>query len=288
MNISKDYPTRAVGYTRVSTEKQAANARDRDTQAERIKKACARRGMKLLGTYDDVWSGADPQGAIRREGLQDAVKLARAEKAVLVISDPTRLFRNVAAAEEFLKTLDVPVFSVREGRVLKKRALLGAIARGEAAVETIRTGTSEALAQKKAEGAVFSDQPGRVKAAEASAKARTERAKRIVLDIVRVLEVHPSASSLSHEALADLLNEQGILTGRKLRWTKASVRRPRKAAEAIRAEWEEIANDETVGVPLDSMGQEIVNSVQPVDATAPVNPDDPDGELRKNPLFGMF
>lgn len=288
MNISKDYPTRAVGYTRVSTEKQAANARDRDSQTESIIKACARRGMTLLGIYHDVLSGADPQGALRREDLQAAVKRARAERAILVINEPTRLFRNVAAAEEFLKTLDVPVFSVRDGRFMKKRALLNAIARGEAVVQNIRTGTSEALARKKSEGVVFSDQPGRVKAAQVSAKARTERANRLVLDIVRVLKTHPSARGLSHQALADLLNEQNILTGRKKRWTRDGVRRPRQAAQAVLTEWEEIENDDTVGIPLDNMGREITSPVQPADLIAPVDSDDPDGELPKNPLFGMF
>jgi len=288
MSISKEYQTRAVGYVRVSTDKQAATDKDRDRQAESIKKVCARRGMELLGIYQDVWSGADPLGAVRREDLQAAVKQARAEQAILVIHEPTRLFRNVAAAEEFLKTLDIPVFSVRDGRFMKKRALLNAIARGEEAVQNIRKGTSDALARRKADGVVFSDHPGRIKAAQASAKVRTEKSSRIVLDVVRVLQSAPSAHKLSHEALADILNAQGILTGRKLLWTKESVRRPRKAAEAILAEWDEIANDDTVGIPLDSMGQEIVGADQPTEVTVPVDPDDPEGELRKHPNFGMF
>ena len=291
MRISKDYPTSAVGYIRVSTEKQAVDDTNLEKQAESIRKACARRGMTLLGIYEEVASGADPQGLVRRGELKAAADRARDEHAVLVIPEPTRLFRNVEAARAFLDTYDIPIFWVREGRFPKRSALLNAVARGEAAAQNIRKGTSDALAKQKADGISFSDHPGRIKAAEASAKARTEQKNRLVLDIVRVMGTVPFRHNLSHQQLADLLNLNGILTGRKLPWTRDGVRRPRAAAEAILAEREEIANDDSVGIPLDHMGQEILETVtadQPAQPTVPVDPDDPDGELRNNPMFGMF
>jgi hypothetical protein len=210
---------------------------------------------------------------------------------VLVIPEPTRLFRNVDAARKFLDTYDIPIFSMREGRLLGRRALLNAIAKGEAAVQNIRKGTSDALAQRKAEGVVFSDQSGRIKAAQASTKARKENASRIVLDIVRVMLTVPDARSLSHEAFAELLNQQGILTGQKKLWTKDGVRRPRKSADAILAEREEIADDDSIGIPLDHTGQQMVVADQPAMSTVPVDPenlDDPEAEMRKLPAWGMF
>ena len=174
MSISKDYPSSAVGYIRVSTEKQARGDRNLEKQAESIRKACARRGMTLHGIYEDTASGADPLGLLRRGDLKAAADRARDEHAVLVIPEPTRIFRNVEAARAFLDTYDIPIFSVREGSFLKRRALLNAVARGEAAAQNIRKGTSEALAKRKTDGVSFSDHPGRIKAAEASAKARTE------------------------------------------------------------------------------------------------------------------
>lgn len=264
MKITRDNPLSAVGYIRVSTEKQAVDDTNLERQAESIRNACARRGMTLLGIYRDVASGADREGLLRREELKVAADLAQSRNAVLVILEPTRLFRNVEAAHEFLRTYDIPIFSAHKGNVLSKRAILKAVAKGAETVQNIRQGTSDALAQKKAEGVVFSDHPGRVKAAAASTKARKEKANRIVMDIVRVMDTVPFRHDLSHQKLADLLNLHGILTGQRRRWTRDGVRRPRAAAEAILREREEIANDNTVGQVLDQNGNVVLEAEPPV------------------------
>ena len=66
MKIRKDYPSCAVGYVRLSTEKQAKGDKDFERQAQGIRKVCARRGMKLLGIYADTASGV---ARIMHEGL---------------------------------------------------------------------------------------------------------------------------------------------------------------------------------------------------------------------------
>ena len=296
MKINKDYPSTAIGYIRVSTEKQAVDDTNLEKQAESIRKACARRGMTLLGIHEEVISGADPQGLDRREELKAAADRARAKHAVLVIPEPTRLFRDVEAARVFLDTYDIPIFSVREGRFMKRRALLNAVAKGAETVQNIRQGTSDALARKKIEGVVFSDHPGRVKAAAASTKARKEKTDRIVLDIVRVMETVPFRHDLSHQKLADLLNLHGILTGQRKRWTRDGVRRPRAAAEAILREREEIANDNTVGELLDQNGNVVLEADPPASVPDPVEPvekpltekEEELAALSKLPTFGMF
>ncbi len=310
MKITRDNPISAIGYIRVSTEKQAVDDKNLERQAESIRKACAQRGMTLLGIYRDVASGADPQGLVRREELKVAADEAQSKNAVLVIPEPTRLFRNVEAAREFLKIYDIPIFSAHKGSVLSKRAILKAVAKGAETVQNIRQGTSDALAQKQAEGIVFSDHSGRVKAAAASVKARKEEADRRVLDIVRIMETVPFRHSLSHQKLADLLNLHGILTGQRRRWTRDGVRRPRAAAEAILREREEIANDNTVGERLDQNGNVVLEAEPPVSTPVPVpvpvpvpDPVQPQAEpvdrplteeeeeraaLEKLPTFGMF
>ena len=294
-------------YIRVSSEKQAQDDKDLRRQQERIRETCERRGMNLLGIDDDIWSGADPRGVLRREGLKAAVKRARSEKAVLVIPEPTRLFRNVEVAREWLKTIDFPIFSVREERVLSHSDILSAIARGEEAVRNIRRGTKEGLARKKEEGVVFNDQSKRAKAAKASAEARKDKAAATVFEIVRIFQSRPEARSLKHRELADLLNKQGILTGWRRAWTASGVRGPRKKAEELLNEWEEIENDDTVGIPVDNFGQEIPfesraiareeDSVPQNDGEERSSPDDPssspedydeEAELRKLPMYGMF
>lgn len=290
MKISKDRPVDVVGYIRLSTDKQAADDGEFQRQAQRIKRACLKRGFNLLATYEDVASGTDPLGAVRRDGLVDAVSHARQAGAVLVISEPTRLFRHVNAAEEFLEKLDIPVFSVREGRFMKKRALLGAIARGAASVENIRQGTRNALAKQIADGITFSKPDGRSEAAKASAKVRSLKADEVVFKVASALRSDQAVRALTHKELADLLNKQRIFSSWKRPWTKDSIRAVRKKAEALLSEWAE--NDR-----LDDGDQFLPESAfsgAKRDATVEHDPvqtadlDEDEIEMRKNPFYGVF
>lgn len=291
MSNSKDNQGKAVGYIRLSTEKQAQDDTEFEKQAARIRKACARRGFTLLAIYEDTASGADPLGGVRRDGLIEAVARARAEGALLIIPEPTRLFRNVEAARDFLKTLDVPVFSVKDARFMKAPALLRGIARGEDVVHSIRKSTSEAMSAKKAEGVEFSDTSVRKKAAQASAKARSQKSEGIAIQIANILRSDPAYRALSHKALADLLNRHRILTGWKRPWTQHSVRDARRRAEEIIAMQDEIDNmDDDLNVLPAVQG--VSAPVSAVGATTPhaelTEEELVLQELRQNPNFGLF
>jgi len=284
---TKDSPYTAVGYIRLSTQSQMLGDRGLDRQAERIRKLCARRGIMLHAIYEDVWSGVDSLGAVRRDGLLDAVTRARETGSILVVTDPTRLFRNVAVAREFLDTLNLPVLSVREGRIMKAPALLRAIERGEESIQNIRHGTEQSLTQKKAEGVVFSTSSVRSRAAQASAKSRAQKADKIVHQIAITLRSDPAYRTLTHEALADLLNRQRILSGWDRPWTRHSVRDARKKAEALTAEWEESDSwdDDLPVANVDDQPDDTAAS-EPQPQPDPV--DDEEAELRKLPFYGQF
>lgn len=278
----------AVGYIRLSTERQAEDDANFEKQAQKIRDACKRRGMNLVTIHEDTWSGVDPHGVYRRGGLQDAVKRARHEEAVLITPEPTRLFRNVEVARKFLLKNDVPVFSVRDDRILTNDELLSAIARGEQAAKNIRGGTSKALASKGARKGTFSDDAVCKKAVTASVKSRQQKADRIAFDIATVLMSDPAYRDLSNKALAELLNRRSILSGWNRPWTETSVRGPRKKAEALIAEQDDtdVINELVVVATNPALNAEVNH--QPNKVTVPVDPDDPEGQLRKNPIYGMF
>ena len=307
MTISKDKITKAVGYIRLSTDKQAADDQNFEKQAEKIRKACKRRGLTVLTICEDTGSGADPLGGIRREGLVDAVNRARSERAVLVITEPTRLFRNVEAAREFLAKLDVPVFSVRDGRFMKAPALLRAIDRGEASVHAIRQGTVEAMAKKnKNHSPDLSNAAVRSLAAKKSAEVRTRKSDNIAMQIAQILRSDPAYRDLSNRALADLLNRQRLLTGWQRPWTQNSIRFARKKAMDLIEMMDEVDNmddrldlvpDQAVAtvsvdiVPISSQG--VAEKDEPHPVTSAENSDDvedDDGmeQLRKLSGFGVF
>lgn len=140
--VRDKYVDNAVGYIRVSTDLQASDPKSLEVQAQKIRKACLSNDFFLGCIHEDVGSAASSSNLLDRPGLEDARAHAVAHNHVLVVTEPTRLFRNVAVAREFLAKLDLKVFSVRGNRFLGRRALLDAIRRGETAAQEIRKGRS--------------------------------------------------------------------------------------------------------------------------------------------------
>ena len=113
MNI-KDNNIKAVGYIRVSTQSQGATGEGLEKQATKIREWCKKKGIQLLSIHEDIASAVGDHSYKRRSGLQDAHKQALREHAILVVSDPTRLFRNLTAAGDFLNNLPKKVFSIQQ------------------------------------------------------------------------------------------------------------------------------------------------------------------------------
>lgn len=274
-------PTKAVGYIRVSTRRQNEEDIALKRQAEKLRGFCEAYPMQLLGTYEDEASAADTFSVDHRPGLRDAADRAAREGACLMVPEPTRLFRNVEVAKNWLDTISVPIFSVRERRVLSRQELLEAISAGQEVAQASRDGTVKALAAKKSEGAVLGSKADRSAANAASRKARVQRSDSVVSAIAHVLLEDAAYQDLSHRALAGLLNRRRIATGWDRAWTPASVRRQRKLAEARIREWADIEQDDGVHEPF----PEVVAAEEPL--PKPASEDD-DQKMKSLSNFGMF
>ncbi|MGA0613159.1 recombinase family protein [Paracoccus sp. KR1-242] len=265
MNDLTDHPKTAIGYIRVSTEMQAQDDRALERQADLIRKFAAARRIRLDAIYEDVGSGADAYTLSRRPGLQDASRRVVSEEvACLIVPEPSRLFRNVAAAEQWLQTYNVPVLSVRDGGVLTDQQFLDAVRQGEEVAQRIREGTSAALETHRATGRVVGPSGGKRAANKASVKARAARSDGIVDMIAHILLEDPAYRDLSHRALADLLNRRNVLSGWERPWTPAGVRRARYEAE------KRIAERQALDLEDDS------------------TPVDEEAVMQALPTFGMF
>jgi DNA invertase Pin-like site-specific DNA recombinase len=270
-------PSQAIGYIRVSTEMQNEGDHALGRQAERIRNACAARGMPLGGIYEDTASATDAFSVERRPSLQDAVSRARRENACLVVTEPTRLFRNVEVAERWLQNAGVEIFSVRDGMILSRSQILEAVKRGEDLAKASSAGTVKALSKKRAAGVTLGSKADRTAANRASKLARAQRSDTTVDTLARVLSEDLAYRDLSHGAFADLLNRRNILTGWGRPWTAAGVRRQRAIAEQRLEEWAQIEADDSPG--------ELVVAPIPEPVAEPV---DEYSEMRKLPTFGMF
>lgn len=254
MTLTADHPLpqTVVGYIRVSTERQDAEADGLERQAERIRQFCQERGLICVFTFEDVGSAVADGNSSGRDGLMDAITLANNEGAGLLVTDLTRLDRNLLSISKSLGTLRVPLVSIRNGGVVDHLTVVEHITRGAVAAQNISEGTKKALKDRKKAGVVLGSPGDKTAANKASAKVRGERAAEIVFQIADIMREDPAYVDLSVPALAKLLNRRGVRSGWGREWTPASVKPARKAAlEVIQSR---LGDDEEVGVttaPLD-------------------------------------
>lgn len=84
---------RAVGYTRVSTGKQADKGGSLSVQRDRIVEFAVLNGYELVGVFEDVTSGAKDED--ERPGFAAALEAVRTgQVATLVVTDVDRLSRD--------------------------------------------------------------------------------------------------------------------------------------------------------------------------------------------------
>lgn len=232
MPISLKSFKKAVGYVRISSQLQNDATDPLLNQTDRVREACAQHSWDLLGVYSEQASAVGMHSLSKRPELKDALATAQRENAVLVVSDATRLFRNGDAGLNAFKAYKVPVYSVRDQKLLTQKELSHRFREGRAVAEKSRAGTSAAMNTKV-------KRVPRPHLKDAAAKSRHHRSIRsgeVVERIAGLLEEEPFFGKLSNADFADLLNARGIKTGWGRLWTAEAVRRQRKDAELLVAE----------------------------------------------------
>lgn len=285
---------KAIGYTRLSTNLQLERDDSLNRQAARIREACASQGWDLLRTFEDVASAVGKGTASQRPGLRDALSLAKSEGAILVVTEPTRLFRNRSEGLKAIRAHGVKVFSVDDNRLLSREELGAAFKAGEEFAETVRLGSSDAALRRNMPTAHLP------KAAAASRRARALKSAEIADAIADAFERDPLLHALTHKALAEELNRLGILSGWKRPWNAASVRNQRKRAcetlknkKALEAENDEFSPEASPPVLFSrpDMNNAAIPAIQIVPSIA-TEPEEAEtekfGDHRDSPTFGMF
>lgn len=285
---------KAIGYTRLSTNLQVERDDSMKRQAARIREACAAQGWDLLRIFEDVASAVGKGTVSQRPGLRDALSLAKSEGAILVVTEPTRLFRNRSEGLKTIRAHGVKVFSVDDDRLLSREELGAAFKAGEEFAESVRLGSSDAALRRNMPSAHLQE------AAAASRRARALKSAEIAEAIADAFERDPSLFALKHKALAEELNRLGILSGWKRAWNAASVRNQRgRAAEILQirkvleAEHDEFspAASPPVLFSRPDMNDAANTSASNVPSAA-VEPDEAKkkkfGDHRDSPTFGMF
>lgn len=190
-----------VNYMRVSHISQADN-NSLAAQREDLERFAKMNGSTIVAEFTEVESGRKKS----RPQLQQALKIAKKEKATLVVYRLDRLARDLSFLTSIMdsgvafKALDIPEadrFTLQ---------LFGALAERESDIISKRV--KRGMAKAKAEGKTFGAN-AKVLAAQNKAAA-DEYAKRIASTLVSIIE---NSRKLTYRRLADRLNSLG-LTGR--------------------------------------------------------------------------
>ncbi len=213
-----------VSYLRVSTRKQGNSGLGLEAQRSAIDAYAAQRQAKVIETFTEVESGK----VNTRPELLKALHLAKVTGSTLVIAKLDRLSRNAA----FLLTLrDSGVRFVASDMPDANDLTVGIMALvAQQEREAISKRTKDALGAAKARGVSLGNPNG------ASALRRAGKGNTASVQTIRgradshARNLQPVIAALTNEgltslgAVAEALNERGMLTPRGGRWHKSSVR----------------------------------------------------------------
>lgn len=94
---------KAIGYIRVSTERQVQDGCSLDAQRVKLEAYCQQNGYDLFQVFKD--EGISAKRTDNRKGVQDAIRTACQEGATLIVYSLSRLSRSVLDACTIAETL---------------------------------------------------------------------------------------------------------------------------------------------------------------------------------------
>ncbi len=218
----KTQTKQAIGYIRVSTERQASEGASLEAQQAKIEQWCFANGYELVSVFKD--EGISGKRMDTRQGLQDALatikkgnafvfysmsRVARSTKDMLSIGDLITKKRAdmVSVIEDFDTT------SASGKLMFQMLAVLAEFERN-----LVGERTASVLQNKKANRQVYTNQtPYGFKAVN----GRLEQVKQEVKVVAEIQQARAKGQTL--QAIADNLNSRGIPTKTNKQWRPATI-----------------------------------------------------------------
>lgn len=206
-----------IAYYRVSTTSQGHSGLGLQAQQAAVHAYVQSVGGALVGEFKEVESGAIDD----RTELKAALKLCRAQKAMLVIAKLDRLARSVHFISELLQSgVEFVAADMPHANKLTIH-IIAAVAEYER--EVIAQRTKAALKAAKARGVRLGNPNAaqQSKIASDQIRRKADDYAKGVLPVIQTLQAQ-GVTSLSH--LARSLDASGVATQRGGQWTAAGVR----------------------------------------------------------------
>lgn len=221
-NTTMENDIQYIAYLRVSTQKQGFSGLGLEAQKEIIQNFLYDKNP--ITEYIEVESGRKTDKG--RPKLKEALEVCRKTGAKLIVAKLDRLARNVAFLSQLLES-DVDIvfcdFPQANKMVLH---ILAAISQYEA--ELVATRTKQALAAKKARGAVLGNPDHLLENLDSAIAKSVETNKRKAEEnpnnkrAAAMLKVLAKEGKTLQE-MADYLNEQGFTTSKGYKFTRSAV-----------------------------------------------------------------
>lgn len=221
-NTTMENDIQYIAYLRVSTQKQGFSGLGLEAQKEIIQNFLYDKNP--IAEYIEVESGRKTDKG--RPKLKEALEVCRKTGAKLIVAKLDRLARNVAFLSQLLES-DVDIvfcdFPQANKMVLH---ILAAISQYEA--ELVATRTKQALAAKKARGAVLGNPDHLLENLDSAIAKSVETNKRKAEEnpnnkrAAAMLKVLAKEGKTLQE-MADYLNEQGFTTSKGYKFTRSAV-----------------------------------------------------------------
>lgn len=204
----------AVAYIRVSTARQGRSGLGLEAQQAALARFAEAEGYRLLQTFQEVETGKGADALERRPQLAAALKVARKNKAPIIVAKLDRLSRDVHFISG-LMSHKTPFIVAELGADADPFMLhlYAALAEKERAMISRRT--KDALAAKKAQGVKLGGIRPRGEELRGAALERAEALRPIFEEL----------SGQSARSIADALNARGIETPAGGKWHGMTVKR---------------------------------------------------------------
>lgn len=232
-------PKAAVAYTRVSTRRQAEGGIGLEGQWRAIRAFADHAGYEIVDRFSEARSGAGEGNLRNRPQLQEAIEVAKASGAPIIVSGLDRLSRHTRTIEELILESGVTVISATEGAMNNPITVSSRAARAQYERDMISHHTKRALAKKKDQGIRLGNPTNLPEAQKKGAARNQERSNRKAQEIARSMQDSPDWRSMTAQDVVDLLNRKTVRTSRGDEWTLDRIRRPLAKAKRLLASKEE-------------------------------------------------
>jgi DNA invertase Pin-like site-specific DNA recombinase len=204
----------AIGYTRVSTDRQGKSGLGLQAQQEALARFAEAEGYTLIQMFEEIETGKGSDALERRPQLAAALKLAKKHKCAIVVAKLDRLSRDVHFISGLMQHR-TPFIVAELGADADPFMLHIYAALAEKERRLISQRTRAALAAKKAQGVKLGGLNAKSIANRDQARARAEQLRPMLAEL----------ANLSQAKMAAELNARSIPTPEGGQWHAVTVKR---------------------------------------------------------------